>query len=191
MPKRNRPFDPETAAADQLALYRTIVARVEATRAAAPAMKGLLRDDGQLDGPPQLWLLSPGFGTIFNTIALALQTELALSGRAREIAILITAERAGSAFEIHAHRPAGRKVGLSEAEIEALCRGAPLAFADPVEEEVAVLSRMMFDEETLDDATYDHALPVLGERGIFEVAVVVGFYRMVALQLASFRVAPE
>lgn len=191
MTKRNKPFDPKTAPEAQRALYQQIVARVEATRAAAPAMKGLLKDDGQLDGPPQLWLLSPGFGAIFNTIALALQTDLELSGRAREISILITGQRAGSAFELHAHRPAGKKVGLTDVEIDALCNDTHIDFADPIEQEVAVLSRQMYDTETLDDATYAHALPVLGERGIFEVAVLVGFYRAIALQLATFQVAPE
>jgi alkylhydroperoxidase family enzyme len=191
MTKRNTPFDPATATPPQLALYKQIVARVEATRAAAPAMRGLLKDDGQLDGPPQLWLLSPGFGAIFNTMALALQTDLELSSRAREIAILITGERADSPFEILAHRAAAKKVGLTDEQINELCAGHTPPFDDPIEREVAALSVEMFEHETLDDATYAHALPILGERGIFEVAVLVGFYRMVALQLSTFRVAPE
>ncbi len=189
MTKRNRPFDPEAASAAQIALYNDIVARVEKARAAAPAMKGLLRDDGQLDGPPQLWLLSPGFGQLFNAMAMVFQTDMQLSGRCREIAILITAQRAGSAFEIQAHRPAGLKVGLSETEVDALCDGTP-HFDDPVEAAVAAAAIEMYDRETLDDGSYARALPVLGERGIFEVAVLVGFYRAVALQLSVFGVAP-
>jgi 4-carboxymuconolactone decarboxylase len=145
---------------------------------------------GGLAGPPGIWLLSPPLARVLRGAAGAMRFGLQLSDRCREIALLLHAFDRDSAFEIYAHRRAGRAAGLGEDEIEGLATRTAPAFRS--EEEVSVFRTTvaLLDRRTLDDAEYAEAVGVLGERKLFELVSLVGYYDLVATQLAVFRVEP-
>jgi hypothetical protein len=49
---------------------------------------------------------------------------------------------------------------------------------------------MLLEKRTLDDATYGRAVEHLGEAGVVELVSLVGYYVMVCITLAAFKVAP-
>jgi alkylhydroperoxidase family enzyme len=150
----------------------------------------LLHPDGGLTGPANAWLLSPIVGSALERLGGVVRFDLALSDRCREIAILLVGFHRASAFELYAHRAAGRAAGLTEEEIEDLAADPGPAFADPAERAVSTATRAMLRAGTLADEEFTDAVAVLGKPALFELVVLVGYYQLVATQLAVFGVEP-
>ena len=159
-------------------------------RAAPDSPFTLLHPDGGLIGPPNAWLLSPTVGCVLEQLGGTVRYKLALSDRCREIAILLVGYHRASAFELYAHRPAGRAAGLSEDEIDGLAAEPGPDFPDPTERAVHAATLAMLRTGTLTDAEFTAAVAALGLSDLFELVVLVGYYQMVATQLAVFGVMP-
>ena len=152
----------------------------------------LTDDEGGLLGPFNAMLLSPAVGAALQALGASVRYHSDLTPRVREIATLAVAAHWDSAFERHAHTAVGRAVGLTEAEMRALRDGAPLELADPVEAAALATVRALVGCGDLDDPGYDRAREALGDRGVFELTALVGYYATLALQLRVFRVpAPD
>jgi 4-carboxymuconolactone decarboxylase len=150
----------------------------------------LIHPEGGFIGPPNAWLLSPPLGRVFERVGWTMRYELQLSDRACEIAILLLAFHRDSPFELYAHRKAGRAAGLTDAEIEGLATRTPPTFRSDEEHLVFATTLAILDRRTLDDAEYAAAVAGLGERGLFELVALLGYYDQVATQLAVFGVEP-
>lgn len=172
-------------------LFRETTNRIKSKRASSPAMKALMDENGRLNGPPSLWLLSPAVGAVFEAMQGAIRGGISLSPRRMEIVVLAVGAHCQSEFEIYAHRMAAKAVGLSDAEVERLLSDQVPLFEDPVDRTVAETARAMLKTGDLNDQEYAEAVSQLGERGVFEITVLVGFYEAIALQLRVFRVVPE
>jgi 4-carboxymuconolactone decarboxylase len=59
---------------------------------------------------------------------------------------------------------------------------------DPQEQAAVALVRAMVQRQDLDDAEYAAGVEALGERAVFELSTLVGYYATLALQLRIFRV---
>jgi hypothetical protein len=156
----------------------------------AGAAFSLVHPEGGLVGPPNAWLLSPPLARVFERIGWTMRYELQLSDRACEIAILLLAFHRDSPFELYAHRRAGRAAGLTDTEIEGLATRTPPAFRSDQEQLVFATTLAILDRKTLDDAEYTASVAVLGERGLFELVALLGYYDQVATHLAVFGVEP-
>jgi 4-carboxymuconolactone decarboxylase len=187
MTERHARITPDAMTAEQTEIY----ARFTGGRRAAPGSAfSLVHPDGGLIGPPNTWLLSPPLAAVFERIGYAMRYELQLSDRSREIAILLQAFHLASPFELYAHRQAGRAAGLTDAEIEGLATRAEPEFRDDEERAVFTATLAILDRGTLHDAEFTSAVAALGERSLFELVALVGYYAMVATQLAVFGVQP-
>jgi alkylhydroperoxidase family enzyme len=159
-------------------------------RAAPGSAFSLVHPEGGLIGPPNAWLLSPPLARVFERIGGTMRYDLQLSNRACEIAILLLAFHRDSPFELYAHRKAGRAAGLTDEEIEGLATRTPPAFHSDEEQVVFTTTLAILDKQTLSDEEYAAAVAGLGERGLFELVALVGYYDQVATQLAVFGVVP-
>lgn len=188
MAERLRKFEPDELDAEQAALREHFTSGSERSR--APRAINLLDGAGHLIGPPNAWLLNPRLGQALQGLGFAVRHATSLPPRAQEIAILVVAQRTGSAFEQYAHRTAARQAGLAAADVDALLAARPVHFTDPVEQECHRLAGILMDRERLSDTEYGEAVGRLGEQRVFELTAIVGWYRMIALQLAAFDVRP-
>lgn len=159
-------------------------------RAAAGAAFSLAGAQGQLAGPPAVWLLSPPVGLALEKVGRAVRFQLEVPPRAREIVILMTGHHHASPFEIYAHSRGGLAAGLSPADLDALAAGQPPALADDTERAAYAATREILADGTLSHDSYRAAVTVLTERGLFEVVALIGWYSMLAVQLAVFGVQP-
>ncbi|MBM2614853.1 carboxymuconolactone decarboxylase family protein [Actinoplanes sp. LDG1-06] len=150
----------------------------------------LVAPDGRLQGPPAIWVLSPTFGSALQQIGAAVRFGSALPARACEIAILLVGHHHRSPFELYAHERAGAAAGLTPADLAALADGKDPADLTEVESAVLRSTRAILDHGTLDETEFREASGVLTEAGLFELVTIVGYYTMVALQLAVFDVRP-
>jgi len=158
-------------------------------RAAADATFRLARPDGVLIGPPAVWVLQPALGMALQHLGGEIRYRLTLSDRAAEAVVLVIGERENSAFELFAHTQAAEKAGWSAEQIAAICAGCEPSGA--TEEELAVLRLgTTLHERPLDPDEYGDAVERLGHERLFELVTLVGYYKMLALQLAVFGVEP-
>lgn len=186
MPRRLPPVEPAElsgAAADLYARYAT------GERAAPNVDFSLLTPDGQLTGPPATWMLNPALGLAFERLGYDIRFHLSLPARWREIVILMVAAAEDSPFERYAHHRAARRAGLSEEEIAQLDRGEFVA-RDVSEATFVAAADAVLNVGALPESLWEQSTAALGAQAIFEIVTLVGWYRMMALQLRIFEIDP-
>jgi len=170
--------------AEQRALYDAITGGPRGRNRSIPLTDGA----GGLEGPFNAMLLSPGLGTVLQAVGGELRFGGALSGREREIAILVVATVWHSEYEAYAHEATGRAAGLTDAELDALTSLRPEALADGREALVGRIVLAMAARGDLSDDEYAEGAGQLGAATLFELSTLVGYYATLALQLRIFRV---
>jgi len=156
------------------------------------AIEPILEFAGGIVGPFNATLRSPELLRRSFRLGEFLLFETVLPRRLVELAVLIEARVSGSQLEWYAHREAARKAGLAHGICDALRDGRrPDSMAD---DEAAVfdLSVELLRTRSASDETFARARAVLGERGVVELAYLLGFYGMIALVLGLAEVgAPD
>lgn len=183
MTPRIRPLHPEELAPDQAELYAAITG---GPRAQGPQHFALTADDGSLRGPFDAMLRSPAVGAAQQELGSAIRYRTGLSGRCRELAILLVAARWSSAFEKEAHEAVARAIGFAEEELVALAAQDVSGLAD--DERIVGRTVLALLDGDLTDAEWEAASAALGTGGVFELTALVGYYSTLALQLRVFRV---
>jgi 4-carboxymuconolactone decarboxylase len=178
---------PSTATAEmtdeQRRLYESITG---GPRARNPF--GITDSDGAITGPFNAMLLHPPVGDALQRLGAAIRHSGTLSDRAREMAILMVAAHLGSGYEQFAHEHVGRQLGLTESEVVALREGQQLDLTDAEECATTRATRRLLDHGTLTDDEYADAVATLGAAKLFELSTLVGYYRIIAMQLHVFGV---
>lgn len=177
----------DTLDADQAALFDRIAGSERPDQ--RPRMPRVGRDNA-LEGPFNAMLLSPAVGHAIQDLGAQVRYHSTLTDRCREITILTVAAAWHSAYERYAHEDIGRAVGLTETEIESLAAGRTDAFTDPKESAVARTAHALANTRDLTDTQYQEATAELGERTLFELIALIGYYTQIALTLRVFRVTP-
>jgi 4-carboxymuconolactone decarboxylase len=181
---RRRPaeLDPE-----QRRLYDAVTG---GPRAGGPQHFALTDPDGGLTGPFNALLLSPALGAALQEVGSAVRFASSLPPRIREAAILLVAAAWDSDYERMAHEAVGRAAGLSEEDLASLSRGElPGSVDDDERAHLEVVRALLRGDLT--DEEWDRWTPVVGDRAVFELTTLVGYYATLALQLRAFRVGAE
>lgn len=143
---------------------------------------------GQLIGPFNPALLTPGISSAFFDLALAEQKHTSLTKRSREVVILTVGAVWQATYELYAHCAVGRDAGLSDDAVRTLADGGlPKDLSD--DETVAHhVARALTREHRLDEALYRQAEALFGPEGIMEIVVLTGFYHTVCAILNAFEI---
>ncbi|WP_335976797.1 carboxymuconolactone decarboxylase family protein [Streptomyces sp. CA2R106] len=177
---------PDRLSPEQRALYDEITG---GPRADGPQLFALTDTDGRLNGPFNALLASPRLGGAVQALGAAIRFATSLPPRVRETAILVVAAVWDSDFERYAHEAVGRAAGLTGDELRALREEGDPGFTDPFERAAWQAARTLAaPPRPLDDAWYAAARAALGERALFELSTLVGYYALLALQLRLFAV---
>lgn len=167
----------------QAEVYRAITG---GARAAQPQVFPLTDQEGRLRGPFNAMLLSPPVGMAVQEVGAAVRYASVLTDRVREMAILVVAAHWNSTFEKEAHEAVGRVCGLTDSELTALREGELPVLSDPAERAALRATFALARAGVLNDREYYHAVAAWGERGLFELTALVGYYALLALQLRVF-----
>jgi len=183
---RLRLLSPAELDVQQRALYEEIT---RGPRSAGAQHFALADADGRLQGPFNAMLLSPSLGRALQELGAAIRYRTCLTDRIRETSILVVSQVWDSAFERHAHERVGAAAGLTRAELLALREGQDPGLSDPAEHAAWSFTRTLTCRSgALDEGEYDKARAALGERALFELSTLVGYYSTLALQLRLFDV---
>jgi 4-carboxymuconolactone decarboxylase len=159
------------------------------------------------DWPPDVrqWLARYGNGTvagIYRTYARHLamdqprtlvsehiRQQSTLSARIRELLIIRIGVLCRSEYEWAAHVPAGRRAGLSEAEIQRIVDG-PGAGGDQIDLLLRAVDELHRDA-VISDSTWRALAAVFDTRQLLDILITTGGYRMVSMALNTFGVQLE
>jgi 4-carboxymuconolactone decarboxylase len=158
---------------------------------AAPTATFLLIDHaGHLMGPPAIWVHSQPLGNSLQVFGGAIRYHLHFSRRAQEIAILMVAHHRNSEFERFAHEQAGLKSGLTQQDIDAIFAGNAPDLRTAEEQAVYEATRAVLTAGTLTAQEYEKYSAMLSVPHLFELVTLIGYYLMLATQLAVFDIRP-
>ena len=138
---------------------------------------------GGMNGPFNVLLRSPEMGDAAQKLGAQLRFHSALSGKQRELAILITARHWSAQYEWTAHRKLAMQAGISAAVADAIAAGKHPPALEPDQEVVYNFCNEFLNTKQVGDATYKAAVDKLGERGVVDLTALVGYYQFVSMIL--------
>ena len=149
---------------------------------------GLAGEDGALIGPFNALFQSPQIGDAVQQLGAALRYGTSLPADLLEVAILTVGGEWRANFEFWAHARLGAAAGVPQAAIEAIRDGETPQFDDPRHAAVYAFGRELIETRRVSDERYAALKDLVGERGVFEVASVMGYYALVSIALNTFDV---
>lgn len=114
-----------------------------------------------------------------------------LPRRESELVILAVAAQRGCRYEMEHHRRLGRRAGLTNAEVEALCQREEPQGLDRRARIVRDSAIALVRERDLDDEQWERLRGVLSDREALELLLLVGHYDMLATTLMTLRIEPD
>ena len=147
-----------------------------------------------LRGPIAMWLYSPTMAEYIFPASSYLRYGTEKDQRLTELTILATAREVRSQYEWTSHEPAGLRAGLEPEIVDLVKRRAPLDSAGDVpglgdtERVIIQLVREVVSEEKVSATTFARARELLGEKGVMDLAGLIGYYNLVNFTIKTFDV---
>ena len=138
---------------------------------------------GPLGGPFNVMLRSPAVGNIVQALGGEIRFKSSIPNKLNELAIMVTARYWTSQYEWFAHCRLALEAGLDPeiAKDVAENRRSPKMDAD--EAMIYDFSRELHETKRVSDANYQRVLERFGERGVFDLIAVNGYYSLVSMIL--------
>ncbi len=143
---------------------------------------------GRIQGPLRAALHNPELADRWQALGELLRYDTSLTARQSELAILVTGRACQSPFEWYAHRLEGEKAGLPPQALDALLAQRMPPGLSEEEAAVVAFATELNRHNSVCDATYAHALGLLGARAVVELTALVGYYTMVAMTLNAHEI---
>ena len=152
------------------------------------------RYESGLRGPVAMWVYSPLMAEHIFPASSYLRFGTEKDQRLTELAILATAREVRSQYEWTSHEPAATRAGLEPAIVALVKNRTDLDTAGDVpglgahEQTIIRFVREVVSEEKLSSSTFGRARELFGERGVMDLASLVGYYGFVNTTLKTFDV---
>jgi 4-carboxymuconolactone decarboxylase len=144
---------------------------------------------GHLPGPSKIWLANPKLLQTITPTGAYFQTESTLTKAEIEIATNLINGKWHAAYSNHEHEQIGQVGGgLAPQKVQALIAGLPTSFDDPRQQVVYELASALIGPRVVPQGLYQRARELLGDKGIVDVTVLLGWYTAVSLTLAAYDV---
>ena len=136
-------------------------------------------------GPVPMSLYSPPIAQVFSDLNGYLRYNGELSPRHTEVAILVAAWEIEQQYEYSAHEPAALRFGAPQAVIDTIKYDRAPNNLSPEETVIIRLGRQIMRDHKVDSDVYAEAVRLFGEKGVVELATVMGDYVMVGMVLTT------
>ena len=144
---------------------------------------------GMVPGPHKIWLANPKLSQTIIPTGAYFQTESTLTKAEIEIATNLINGKWHVAYGNYEHEIIGHFVGgLASEKVAALIAGLPTSFGDPREQIVYELTTTLIAPRTVPLGLFRRARELLGDAGIVDLAILLGWYTGVAMSLAAYDV---
>ena len=177
-PRRFKLIPVENLTPEQRKLYDAIRSGPRAKLANSGASK-----PGPLGGPFNVMLRSPGIGNIVQALGGEIRFNSSLPPKLNELAIMVTARFWTSQYEWLAHCKLALDAGLDPAKAKDVAEKRRPANMDADEAIIYDCSRELHETHGVSDATFKRVVDRFGERGMFDLIAVNGYYSLVSMCL--------
>lgn len=134
---------------------------------------------------------SPGLLRAFTRLGNHILLTSPLDPLLRELAIVRVGLLSGAAYEVHQHDRIARSVGASDELIAALREGPDAAAFDDAQRAVLRFTDDVVANVRAGDDTLAAAIAVVGEAGVQELVVTIGYYMLVSRYLETIGIDIE
>ena len=138
---------------------------------------------GPLGGPFNVMLRSPGIGNLVQALGGEIRFKSSLPPKLNELAIMVTARYWTSQYGWHAHCKLALEAGLDPAKAKDVAENRRPANMDADEAIIYDFSRELHETKGVSDANFKRAVDRFGERGVFDLIAVNGYYSLVSMCL--------
>jgi 4-carboxymuconolactone decarboxylase len=152
---------------------------------AAYALTRKLR--GMVPGPHKIWLANPKLSEAIVPTGAYFQNDSTLTKPEIEIVTTVINSRWLAAYANH-ELIAEKIGGLPPQKVEALIAGLPTSFDDSREQVVCELAVTLAQPRIVPQGLFRRAKELLGEAGIVDVTVLMGWFTSVSMTLMAFDV---
>jgi 4-carboxymuconolactone decarboxylase len=149
----------------------------------------IIRDRGMCPGPYKVWLENPAAMQLMVPLGVYYRSGSNLSEAEREIAVVLVIAKWGAAFPISEHEwiaegTAGySKAGIPADKVERMIVGLPVSFEDSRQQLVYEVATALINSRYVPKGLYDRAVKEVGNNGITDLAIIMGYFTMVAFTL--------
>ncbi len=147
---------------------------------------------GLVPGPHKIWLANPRLSQTIVPTGAYFQTESTLTKAEIEIVTNLTTGRWGAPYANYEHEKIGVEQGhLAPETVEALISGHAVTLDDPRQQVVYDLASTLVMPRYVPLGLYRRAEALLGDAGIVDVTVLIGWFTAVSMTLAAFDVPAD
>ena len=144
---------------------------------------------GLVPGPHRIWLANPALSQTIVPTGAYYQTDSTLTKAEIEIVTNVTTGRWATPYANYEHEKIGvEKGGIDPETVQALIVGRPVSFDDPRQQVVYELTATLVVPRFLPLGLFRRAQALLGDAGIVDVTVLIGWFTAVSMTLAAFDV---
>ena len=149
----------------------------------------IIRDRGMCPGPYKVWLENPAAMQLMVPVGVYYRSGSNLSEAEREIAVVLVIAKWGAAFPISEHEWIAEgtggysKAGIPADKVERMIVGLPVSFEDSRQQLVYEVATALINSRYVPKGLYDRAVQEVGNNGITDLAIIMGYFTMVAFTL--------
>ncbi len=147
---------------------------------------------GQVPGPHKIWLCNPKLSKTIVPTGEYYQAESTLTKAEIEIVTNVINGRWLAAYSNFEHEQIGEEQGhFPPHTVQALIAGLPTSFEDPRQQIVYELASTLAAPRVVPTGMYRRAKELLGDAGIVDVTVLMGWFTAVSMTLMAFDVPSD
>jgi 4-carboxymuconolactone decarboxylase len=144
---------------------------------------------GVVPGPHRIWLANPKLSKTIVPTGAYYQTQSTLTKGEIEIVTNLINARWLAPYSNYEHEKIGEQQGhLPAHKVESIIAGIPVSFEDPRQQVVYELASALVTPRIVPLGLYRRAKELLGDAGIVDVTVLIGWFTMVSATLNAFDV---
>jgi 4-carboxymuconolactone decarboxylase len=144
---------------------------------------------GLVPGPHRIWLANPALSKTIVPTGAYFQKHSTLNKTEIEIVTSVINSRWLAAYANYEHEKIGKAQGhLDTMILERIIAGLPVSFEDPRQQVVYELAAALAAPRVVPVGMYKRAKKLLGDAGIVDIAVLLGWFTMVCATLNAYDV---
>lgn len=152
------------------------------------AIEAVLGGRGRIPGPYKIWLHSPLMMQRLERLGTFLVNESSLTKREQELAIVCIARHWHGKFVFTVHTRVARELGIPDSVLDDIGAGRMPELVDKREAAVVEIALTAPDADPASDTVFARAIAALGEEGLADLLVYLGYYSTVAIAMKLHRV---
>jgi 4-carboxymuconolactone decarboxylase len=151
-----------------------------------------MRLRGLVPGPHKIWLANPTLSRTIVPTGLYYQKESTLSKAEIEIVTILTTSRWLSSYGTYEHERIGKLLGHLPADtVERMIAGHTVSFVNERQQTVYELASALITPRIVSAGLFRRAKEQIGDAGIVDVTVLIGWFTMVCMTLNAYDVPAD